>query len=81
MCEETDIVGIPEEVSEFIGTVTLLLSVVAPQTSLVEGFAGRPPNPNLFLLASPNLEDEIHFKGGRFVTSQNSKFWNVIINR
>ena len=34
-----------------------------------------------FLLASPNLEDEIHFKGGRFVTSQNSKFWNVIINR
>ena len=40
----------------------------------------RPPNPNLFL-ASPNLEDEIHFKGGRFVTSQNSKFWNVILNR
>ena len=40
-------------------------------------------NPNLtyFLLASPNLEDEIPFKGGRFVTSQNSKFWNVIINR
>ena len=34
-----------------------------------------------FFLASPNLEDEIHFKGGRFVTSQNSKFWNVIINR
>ena len=41
----------------------------------------RPPNPNLFLLASPNLEDEIHFKGGRFVTSQNSKFWNVILNK
>ena len=41
----------------------------------------RPPNPTYFLLASPNLEDEIHFKGGRFVTSQNSKFWNVIINR
>ena len=41
----------------------------------------RPPNPNHFFLASPNLEDEIHFKGGRFVTSQKSKFWNVIINR
>ena len=41
----------------------------------------RPPNLTYFLLASPNLEDEIHFKGGRFVTSQNSKFWNVIINR
>ena len=39
------------------------------------------PNLTYFLLASPNLEDEIHFKGGRFVTSQNSKFWNVIINR
>src|SRR4051812_39005473 len=26
------------------------------------------------LLASPNLEDEIHLKGGRFVTSQFSKF-------
>ena len=41
----------------------------------------RPPNLIYFLLASPNLEDEIHFKGGRFVTSQNSKFWNVIIDR
>ena len=41
----------------------------------------RPPNLTYFFLASPNLEDEIHFKGGRFVTSQNSKFWNVIINR
>ena len=35
-------------------------------------------NLTYFLLASPNLEDEIHFKGGRFVTSQNSKIWNVI---
>jgi hypothetical protein len=25
-----------------------------------------------------NLEGEIHFKGGRFVTPQNFKFWNVI---
>ena len=41
----------------------------------------RPQTLTYFLLASPNLEDEIHFKGGRFVTSQNSKFWNVIINR
>ena len=41
----------------------------------------KTPNLTYFLLASPNLEDEIHFKGGRFVTSQNSKFWNVIINR
>ena len=41
----------------------------------------RPPNLTYFFLASPNLEDEIHFKGGRFVTSQNSKFWNVIVKR
>ena len=41
----------------------------------------RPQTLTYFLLASPNLEDEIHFKGGRFVTSQNSKFWNVILNR
>ena len=38
----------------------------------------KTPNLTYFLLASLNLEDEIHFKGGRFVTSQNSKFWNVI---
>jgi hypothetical protein len=25
----------------------------------------------------PNLEVKIHFKGGRFVTSQNFKIWNV----
>ena len=35
------------------------------------------PNPSLFFLASSNLEDEIHFKGGRFVTSQIFKIWNV----
>ena len=39
------------------------------------------PNLTYFFLASPNLEDEIPFKGGRFVTSQNSKFWNVILNK
>ena len=66
----------------FDGTVTMLLRVVAPQTpEMIDEILRRPPNPNLFFLASPNLEDEIHFKGGRFVTSQNSKFWNVIINR
>ena len=69
------------EYMNFVRTIALLSSVVAPQTSLVDGFAGRPPNPNLFLLASSNLEDEIHFKCGRFVTSQNSKFWNVILNK
>ena len=41
----------------------------------------KTPNLTYFLLASPNHEDEIHFKGGRFVTSQNSKFWNVILNK
>ena len=30
-----------------------------------------------YLLANPNLEGEIHLKGGRFVTSQIS-IWNVI---
>ena len=56
------------EYKSFDGTVTMILRVVAP----------RPPTLTYFLLASPNLEGEIHFKGGRFVTSQNSKFWNVI---
>ena len=27
-----------------------------------------------YILANPNLEDEIHLKGGRFVTSQNFQF-------
>ena len=35
-----------------------------PYLVLMNGFSRRPP-PNLtFFLASPNLEDEIHFKGG-----------------
>ena len=51
-----------------------------PRWWLME-FWGDPQTLTYFLLASPNLEDEIHFKGGWFVTSQNSKFWNVIINR
>ena len=55
----------------FDGTVTMILRVVAPQTPCDDRWILRsPPNPNLFLLASPNLEDEIPFKGGRFVTSQ-----------
>ena len=41
-------------------------------------FFWETPTLTYFFLASPNLEDEIHFKGGRFVTSQNSKFWNVM---
>ena len=41
----------------------------------------RPQTLTYFFLASPNLGDEIRFKGGRFVTSQNSKFWNVLLNK
>ena len=64
------------------GTVTMLLRVVAPQTPCDDQWIlRRPPNLTYSFLASLNLEDEIPFKGGRFVTSQNSKFWNVIINR
>ena len=52
-------------------TVTMVLRVIAPQAPCDDRWIlRRPPNPNLFLLASPNLEDEIPFKGGRFVTSQ-----------
>ena len=66
----------------FDGTVTMFLRVVAPQTPCDDRWIlRRPPTLTYFLLASLNLEDEIHFKGGRFVTSQNSKFWNVILNR
>ena len=36
------------------------------------------PNPNL-LLANSNLEDEIHLKGGRFVTSQIFQFGMLYI--
>ena len=64
------------------GTVTMLLRVVVPKTLCDDRWIlRRPPSLTYIFLASPNLEDEIHFKGGRFVTSQNSKFWNVIINR
>ena len=66
----------------FDGTVTMLLRVLAPETPGDDRWIlRRTPNLTYFFLASPNLEDEIHFKGGRFVTSQNSKLWNVIINR
>ena len=54
----------------FDRTVTMFLRVVAPETFVpIDGFLRRPPNLTYFLLASPNLEGEIHFKGGRFVTS------------
>ena len=65
----------------FDGTVTMLLRVVAPQTPCDDRWILKTPTQNYFFLASLNLEDEIHFKGGRFVTSQNSKFWYVILNR
>ena len=71
-----------DEVYEFDGTVPILLREVAPQTpETIDETLKKTPNLTYFFLASPNLEDEIPFKGGRFVTSQNSKFWNVIINR
>ena len=70
------------EYISFDGTITMFLRVVAPLTFVpIDGFLRRPSNLTYFFLASPNLEDEIHFKGGRFVTSQNSKFWNLIIDR
>ena len=64
------------------GTVMMFLRVVAPETpETIDWFCEDPQTLTYFLLASPNLEDEIHFKGGRFVKSKNSKFWNVIINK
>ena len=66
----------------FDRTVTMFLRVVASQTpETMDGFFLETPTLTYFFLASPNLEDEIHFKGGTFVTSQKSKFWNVILNR
>ena len=67
------------EYMNFYGTVPMFLRVVAPETP--ETIDGRTPNLTYFFVASLNLEDEIHFKGGRLVTSQNSKFWKVILNR
>ena len=47
----------------FDGTVTMLLRVVAPQTPYDDQWIlRRPPNLTYFLLASSNLEDEIHFR-------------------
>ena len=66
----------------FDGTVTMFLRVVAPQTLCDDQWIlRRLSNLTYFLLASLNLKGEIHFKGCRFVTSQNSKFWNVILNK
>ena len=41
----------------------------------------KTPKPNLFLSSLSESRGRDSFKGGRFVTSQNFKFWNVIINR
>ena len=50
------------EYISFDRTVTMFLRVVAPQTPvMIDGFE-ETPNPNLFLLASPNLEDKIHLR-------------------
>ena len=66
---------IRREYMSFDGTVTMLLRVVAPQTPCGDRWIlRRPLNLTYFFLASPDLEGEIHFKGGTFVTSQNSKF-------
>ena len=49
----------------FGGAVTMLLRAVAPQTPvMIDVFWGDPQTLTFFLLASPNLEDKIHFKGG-----------------
>ena len=68
-----------EDCPDIKGPVTLILSVVAPHFS-VNGFVRRPPIPNLFFLAFSNLEDEIHFKCGRFVTSQNLECYINYLN-
>ena len=66
----------------FHGTVTMLLRVVAPETPGDDRWIfEKTPNPNLFLASLSESRGRDSFKGGRFVTSQNSKFWNVIINR
>ena len=61
----------PEDGHDFKGSVTLIFKCGSNHTFQFYGFASGPPNPNLFFLALSNLEDEIHFKCGRFVTSQN----------
>ena len=48
----------------FDGTVTMLLRVVAPETPGDDRWILKTPNLTYFLLAPPNPEDEIHFKGG-----------------
>ena len=53
------------EYMSFDGTVTMVLRVVAPETpKMIDGFWEDPQTLNYSLLASPNLEDKIHFKGG-----------------
>ena len=76
--EKTDTVNPKDGVHEFCWNCNHASKGGSTQTLWWSiDFQEDPPNLTFFL-ASPNLEDEIHFKGGRFVTSQNSKFWNVI---
>ena len=73
--KKIDTVNNKDGVYEFWWNRNHASKVVAPQTPCDDRWIlRRPPNLTYFLLASTNLEDEIHFKGGRFVTSQNSKF-------
>ena len=45
------------------GTVTMFLRVVVPETPvMIDGIWGDPQTLTVFLLASPNLEDEIHLR-------------------
>ena len=67
----------PEDGHDFKGPVTLILSVVAPTLFRSMDLLVDPQTLTFFFLALSNLEDEIHFKCGRFVTSQN---WECYIN-
>ena len=63
--EKTDIASPKKRVREFWWTRNFVSKGGStPYLVLINGFSRRPPKPNLFFLASPNLEDEIHFKGG-----------------
>ena len=64
--EKTDTVNNMDEVYEFWWNRNhASKGGSTPYHVLINGFSRRPPPPNLnFFLASLNLEDEIHFKGG-----------------
>ena len=51
------------EYMSFDRIVTMFLRVVAPQTPvMIDGIWGDPQTLTFFLLASPNLKDEIHLR-------------------